>query len=86
MAFYIMHKVNIFNFYGVLKMNIQFLRLKAVIKKVGLSRSSIYGGMKEKTFPKSYRIGSRAVAWREDEIQLWMSSKTSASTLSNGGV
>jgi len=50
----------------------RFLRLKEVITQTGLSRSSIYKFMDEKTFPKSVALGGRAVAWLESEIEEWM--------------
>ncbi|MFT7681211.1 MAG: prophage regulatory protein [Moritella dasanensis] len=50
----------------------RFLRLKEVITQTGLSRSSIYKFMDEKTFPPSVALGGRAVAWLESEIEEWM--------------
>lgn len=47
------------------------LRLPAVMRETGLSRSSIYAAIKEGRFPRPVRIGKRAVAWRAEEIAAW---------------
>ena len=49
--------------------NTTFLRLPEVRVRTGKSRSSIYQGAKDGTFPKPIRIGPRAVAWIEAEIE-----------------
>lgn len=50
----------------------RFIRLKEVISKTGLSRSTIYSLIKEGRFPPSVPIGSRAVAWVESEVEEFM--------------
>jgi len=47
----------------------RFLKLPEVRIRTGKSRSSIYQGMKDGTFPTAIRIGPRAVAWLELEIE-----------------
>ena len=47
----------------------KFLKLPEVRIRTGKSRSSIYQGMKDGTFPTAIRIGPRAVAWLELEIE-----------------
>ena len=47
----------------------RFLKLPEVQIRTGKSRSSIYQGTKDGTFPKPIRIGPRAVAWIEAEIE-----------------
>ena len=51
------------------------LRRKTVEKLTGLSRSSIYAMMSEGTFPKQIKIGRRAVAWRQEDIENWINEK-----------
>lgn len=51
------------------------IRRKTVEKLTGLSRSSIYAMMSEDTFPKQIRIGRRAVAWRQEDIENWINEK-----------
>jgi len=50
----------------------RLLRLPAVLKITGLKKSTIYAGAKNGTFPKPVRVGSRAVAWRSDELAKWI--------------
>jgi prophage regulatory protein len=53
----------------------RFLRRKEVENKTGLSRSTIYANMTKGSFPLSVKIGDRAVAWRESDIDEWMLSR-----------
>jgi prophage regulatory protein len=53
------------------KLNI--LRLKDVMARTGLSRSTIYAYIADKKFPKPFKIGERAVGWYEHEIDQWVS-------------
>ena len=70
---------------------VQLLRLLMVKKKTGLSRSSIYNRLNESspywdpTFPKPVKIGMRAVAWREHEIDAWIKSLSNASIINAQG-
>ncbi len=45
------------------------IRLKEVIAQTGLSRSTIFALQKQGIFPQSIKIGPRASAWYEDEVQ-----------------
>ncbi|MCB2082027.1 MAG: AlpA family transcriptional regulator [Rickettsiales bacterium] len=49
-----------------------FLRLRDVLKRTGLSRSSIYQLMKDGKFPKQKFLSKRCVVWVEDEVHDWM--------------
>lgn len=49
-----------------------FLRLSDVMKRTGLSRSTIYLNIKNGHFPKNINIGTRSVGWLESEINAWM--------------
>lgn len=53
----------------------KLLRRTEVEDITGLSRSSIYAMMSEGRFPKSIKIGLRAVAWRQDEIAGWIATR-----------
>lgn len=48
-----------------------FIRLPAVIAATGLSRTTIYEGIKAGTFPAPIPIGPRAVAWDAGAIAEW---------------
>jgi prophage regulatory protein len=49
----------------------RLLRRKAVEAKIGLKTSALYAAM-AKGFPKPVRIGERAVAWVEGEVDAWI--------------
>ena len=51
------------------------LRFPDVINRTGLKRSSIYTRLKEGTFPKPIKIGERAIAWIESEIDQWITDR-----------
>jgi prophage regulatory protein len=59
-------------------------RLKKVMARTGLSRSTIYARIAEGKFPKSINLGGRAVGWVDDDITDWLEQKIDAS--SEGGV
>ena len=59
-------------------MSKRFLRLDRVEDETGSGRSSIYAGMAEGTFPKCFKIGPRAVAWYEEDIEKWKRAKLEA--------
>jgi|TARA_R100000935_G_C2785438_1_gene143547 prophage regulatory protein len=66
---------------GPPKKDIRFIRLRTVINKTGLSRSTIYNKIKsdskyfDPTFPNQIRLGGGAVAWIECEVEDWMLSQ-----------
>jgi prophage regulatory protein len=47
----------------------RFLKLPEVRTRTGKSRSAIYQGVKDGTFPKPVKLGRRAVGWIEAEIE-----------------
>jgi prophage regulatory protein len=54
----------------------KLLRRPQVEAITGLSRSSIYRAMDQDQFPRPVKIGQRAVAWREADLNAWLSSRT----------
>jgi len=54
---------------------LRLIRLPEVIDRVGLSRSTICMFMQQGKFPKSIKLGSRAVAWSSKEIDAWIQDK-----------
>lgn len=56
-------------------MNHTFLRLPEVIKRTGLSRSTIYKAINENRFPKAIKLGPKSVAWVDSDIQDWQDGK-----------
>jgi prophage regulatory protein len=53
-------------------MFIKILRLPDVEKIVGLSRSTIYSMIADGTFPKSVKLGKRAIGWPDHVIFDWI--------------
>lgn len=50
----------------------RFLRLWQVMQMIGLSRTKIYDMQAKGTFPHSFQLAGRAVAWREADVLSWM--------------
>jgi predicted DNA-binding transcriptional regulator AlpA len=59
--------------------DVSFLRLPEVKAVTGLSKTSIYELVREKTFPAPIRLGPRAVAWVKSEIRQWAVERVRAS-------
>lgn len=51
--------------------NVTFVRLNAVLQRSGLSRATLYRKISDGTFPRQIRLSSRAVGWRNDDIDTW---------------
>lgn len=58
-------------------MRLRLLRLQQVKNLTGLKRSAIYKYISEDRFPQSVKLGVRAVAWVEHEIQQWIEQRIS---------
>jgi prophage regulatory protein len=56
-----------------------FLRLPDVKAITGLSKSSLYALIHEKSFPAPVRLGARAVAWVRSEVRQWATERVNAS-------
>jgi prophage regulatory protein len=59
--------------------DVSFLRLPEVKAVTGLSKTSIYDLIREKSFPAPVRLGPRAVAWVKSEIRQWAVQRVHAS-------
>ena len=53
----------------------KLLRLPAVEERTGLKKSTIYSGVCAGTFPAPVRLSARAVAFREEDIDRWISDR-----------
>ncbi|WP_338073324.1 AlpA family transcriptional regulator [Billgrantia aerodenitrificans] len=53
-------------------MSMKLVRIKEVMDRTGLGRSTVYKYMNLGLFPKPIRLGSRAVAWVESEVVAWI--------------
>jgi len=56
----------------------RLLRLKQVEARTGKSRTSIYRGISEGTFPKPVALSARTVAWVADEVDRWIDERIAA--------
>jgi prophage regulatory protein len=51
----------------------RIVRIRTVIARSGLSRSTLYRKIEKGTFPKQVRINDYCRGWRESEINRWIS-------------
>lgn len=51
----------------------RIIRLKTVLNRTGLSRSTVYRKIAEGTFPPQLRISANGAGWSETEINRWVS-------------
>ena len=58
---------------------VRVLRLPRVQARTGLSRSSIYMRVANRSFPQPVRLGARAVGWIESEVDQWIREQIAAS-------
>ena len=68
----------------------KILRMRTVLERTGLSRSTLYRKMHDGTFPQQIRISEHCCGWRESAINCWMADPVSysdedARRMSNGG-
>ena len=50
----------------------RILRIKTVLERTGLSRSTMYRKMDNGTFPRNVKISTRCAGWRESSISAWL--------------
>jgi prophage regulatory protein len=50
----------------------RIIRLKTVLARTGLSRSTIYRKIAEGTFPAQIKISLNATGWHESDIKRWI--------------
>jgi len=55
----------------------RIIRLKTVLARTGLSRSTIYRKIKEGTFPAQLKISTNGAGWRESDINRWVTDPVS---------
>lgn len=56
----------------------QFLRMRAVCERAGLSRSTIYALIQRGEFPQPIRLSARASAWNADLVDAWQRERQAA--------
>lgn len=50
----------------------RIIRLRTVLARTGLSRSTIYRKIREGTFPAQIRISTNGAGWHESDINCWV--------------
>ena len=55
----------------------RIIRLKTVLSRTGLSRSTIYRKIAEGTFPAQLKISTNGTGWHESEINRWIADPVS---------
>lgn len=56
----------------------RIIKLKEVLQKTGLGRTTMYGLIKSLNFPQSIPLGLRAVGWLDSEVDAWIKSRLDA--------
>jgi prophage regulatory protein len=62
----------------------EFLRLKAVLQRSGLSRATIYDYIARDLFPPPKQLGPRRVGWAKSDIDAWVASRPSTRAKEGG--
>lgn len=57
------------------------IRMKQLVKKVGLCRATLYNMVKKNEFPRQLRIGRRATGWRRSDVLAWMEQRERSSSV-----
>ena len=55
----------------------RIIRLRTVLDRTGLSRSTVYRKIAEGTFPSQVRISVHGAGWRESAINRWIADPVS---------
>ncbi len=51
----------------------RILRMKTILSRTGLSKSTIYRKVADGTFPKPVPLGANSSGWYESEFDRWLS-------------
>ena len=55
----------------------KILRIRTVLERTGLSRSTVYRKMLDGTFPNRIKISEHACGWRQSAIDRWIADPVS---------
>ncbi|RWE79622.1 AlpA family phage regulatory protein [Mesorhizobium sp.] len=55
----------------------RIIRLRTVLDRTGLSRSTLYRKIAEGTFPTQIKISINGAGWRESDINRWIADPVS---------
>ena len=54
----------------------RLVRLRELVKLLGISRANVYRLMKIGKFPRSIKLTERTVVWRLSELEAWIQEKS----------
>lgn len=60
-------------------MNKKLIRMNEVLKRTGFCRAWMYRLIKQKRFPEPIKVGERAIAFIESEIDIWIDNLVNSS-------
>ena len=63
----------------------RLLHRAEVERRVGIGTSTLYRMMRDGDFPEPLRIGTRAVRWRESEVEAFIAARPRATGMVEGG-
>jgi prophage regulatory protein len=58
--------------------NVRIIRIDEVMERVQLSRSTIWRLEKAGKFPVRKRLGTKAMGWSEEDIDMWIKTRPSS--------
>lgn len=67
-------------------MTINILKLKDVLDKTKLSKSTIYNKISDGDFPKQIKLGERSIGFIESEVNEWLLARLAESRRSQEGI
>ena len=50
----------------------KIIRMRTVLQRTGLSRSTIYRKMEDGTFPQKVKLSEHCCGWRESDLNRWI--------------
>lgn len=63
----------------------KIIRLKTVLSRTGLSRTTLYRKMAEGTFPRRVKISVHGAGWHESAVSLWIADPAGYRTQNDDG-
>ena len=57
----------------------RIIRTEDLTRRLGLSRATIFRNVKAGRFPASIKISQRAIGWRIDDVEAWISAQAATS-------
>lgn len=59
----------------------KLIRMEALLKKLSISRTTVWRWVKQGHLPQPLRIGPNCVAWPESQIDEWIASRGTGSVV-----